>query len=640
EVFHDSAPQHFTFWEAKAYCVSHGAELATTAQLYAAWNDGLNHCSPGWLADRSVRYPIVTPRERCGGGEPGDNGPYTESPQDALTTELEDIGQDIVFQTTQEDATLSEATPEGRGEMQHAQATNLVKQVPETSPHTLTPLPDHDETFSTRESWELIKKESYSDSYQPAPKGTPNKDHEESHVFPTSSQFDAHENLTTTITSITSSGSFVPTEGQTSETVSLDWLAVNVTSEGDLEKIHHEESDLPVSEEDYSTDVLSKHVSVTEPAVSVIPQGDAARTVVQIPAVTTSSHTEEDNVSSTSLFTSLAYSTSDSPAEELSGEGTSDALAEDTQGSVTPSWMGMGAVSTSVVVPTSDSEPALQLYTRDEDINSNSNTTEPDDYTEQSGHIHPAVFQNVEVPLVSDKTYSSVDSMVLQNNPLTLLTSVSVTQLPLSVKVEISSSEIVTFHPDVPTLSEVEPVEEIQDKIDQDTLEENPEVFLNTVPNITEYNPDETGGDRREGADESSEETPHINPDLTVTSPTLSADHSADGNIGEGGSEAPPLSEIKITLIPHLSLTPRWEPEPSTPTAQESRSDREHSAEPPVNEKSEIFKEQEFTRTQSRTHGKFLCVKQLTLDNAADFIIVVFILWQLHGLIIMWESGI
>ncbi|MEQ2279170.1 hypothetical protein AMECASPLE_006664, partial [Ameca splendens] len=642
EVFHDSAPQHFTFWEAKAYCVSHGAELATTAQLYAAWNDGLNHCSPGWLADGSVRYPIVTPRERCGGGEPGvktiyqysnqtgfpdtlsqhdvycfksDNVPYTESPQDALTTELEDIGQDIVFQTTQEDATLSEATPEGRGEMQHAQATNPVKQIPETSPQTLTPLPDHDETFSTRESWELIKKESYSDSYQPAPKGTPNKDHEESHVFPTSSQFDAHENLTTPITSITSSGSFVPTEGQTSETVSLDWLAVNVTSEGDLEKIHHEESDLPVSEEDYSTDVLSKHVFVTEPAVSVIPEEDAARTVVQIPAVTTSSHTEEDNVSSTSLFTSLAYNTSESPAEEVSGEGTSDALDEDIQGSVTPSWMGMGAVSTSVVVPTSDTgytftldhsdmptEPALQLYTRDEDINSNSNTTEPDDYTEQSGHTHPAVIQNVEVPLVSDKTYSSVDSMVLQNSPLTLLTSVSVTQLPLSVKVEISSSEIVTFHPDVPTLSEVEPVEEIQDKIDQDTLEENPEVFLNTVPNITEYNPDETGGDRREGADESSEETPHINPDLTVTSPTLSADHSADGNIGEGGSEAPPLSEIKITLIPHLSLTPRWEPQPSTPTAQESRSDREHSAEPPVNEKSEIFKEQEFSRTQSRTH--------------------------------------
>lgn len=71
EVFHGSAPQRFTFWEARAYCLSHGAEMVTTAQLYAAWSDGLNLCSPGWLADGSVRYPIVTPRERCGGGEPG-----------------------------------------------------------------------------------------------------------------------------------------------------------------------------------------------------------------------------------------------------------------------------------------------------------------------------------------------------------------------------------------------------------------------------------------------------------------------------------------------------------------------------------------------------------------------------------------
>ncbi|XP_016308895.1 brevican core protein isoform X3 [Sinocyclocheilus anshuiensis] len=71
EVFHGSSPQRFSLTEAKTYCEQQGAQLATTGQLYAAWNDGLNHCSPGWLADGSVRYPIVTPRERCGGSEPG-----------------------------------------------------------------------------------------------------------------------------------------------------------------------------------------------------------------------------------------------------------------------------------------------------------------------------------------------------------------------------------------------------------------------------------------------------------------------------------------------------------------------------------------------------------------------------------------
>ncbi|XP_048345887.1 aggrecan core protein-like isoform X1 [Sphaerodactylus townsendi] len=45
--------------------------MATTGQLYAAWSEGLDHCNPGWLADRSVRYPIVTPREKCGGNMPG-----------------------------------------------------------------------------------------------------------------------------------------------------------------------------------------------------------------------------------------------------------------------------------------------------------------------------------------------------------------------------------------------------------------------------------------------------------------------------------------------------------------------------------------------------------------------------------------
>lgn len=71
EIFLETAPDKFTLEEAAARCRALGAELARTGQLYAAWNAGLDACSPGWLADGSVRYPIVTPRERCGGALPG-----------------------------------------------------------------------------------------------------------------------------------------------------------------------------------------------------------------------------------------------------------------------------------------------------------------------------------------------------------------------------------------------------------------------------------------------------------------------------------------------------------------------------------------------------------------------------------------
>ncbi|XP_068271230.1 LOW QUALITY PROTEIN: brevican core protein [Nyctibius grandis] len=71
ELFLETAPDKFTLEEAAARCRALGAELARTGQLYAAWSAGLDACSPGWLADGSVRYPIVTPRERCGGALPG-----------------------------------------------------------------------------------------------------------------------------------------------------------------------------------------------------------------------------------------------------------------------------------------------------------------------------------------------------------------------------------------------------------------------------------------------------------------------------------------------------------------------------------------------------------------------------------------
>ncbi|XP_077419531.1 aggrecan core protein-like [Vanacampus margaritifer] len=67
-VFHTTSAEKFTFSEAVLACSTKGAILATTGQLYLAWQGGMDICNAGWLADRSVRYPINIRRPQCGGG--------------------------------------------------------------------------------------------------------------------------------------------------------------------------------------------------------------------------------------------------------------------------------------------------------------------------------------------------------------------------------------------------------------------------------------------------------------------------------------------------------------------------------------------------------------------------------------------
>ncbi|NWT70519.1 PGCA protein, partial [Prunella himalayana] len=71
DVFFATQPEQFTFPEAQQYCESQNATLASAGQLHAAWKQGLDRCYAGWLADGSLRYPIVSPRPACGGDAPG-----------------------------------------------------------------------------------------------------------------------------------------------------------------------------------------------------------------------------------------------------------------------------------------------------------------------------------------------------------------------------------------------------------------------------------------------------------------------------------------------------------------------------------------------------------------------------------------
>ncbi|KAG7335995.1 hypothetical protein KOW79_000688 [Hemibagrus wyckioides] len=61
-------PGPLNFLQAAHACNEKGASLALVGQLYSSWKFlGLEQCDGGWLQDGSVRFPIITPKKRCGG---------------------------------------------------------------------------------------------------------------------------------------------------------------------------------------------------------------------------------------------------------------------------------------------------------------------------------------------------------------------------------------------------------------------------------------------------------------------------------------------------------------------------------------------------------------------------------------------
>ncbi|KAM6973810.1 hyaluronan and proteoglycan link protein 3 [Aplochiton taeniatus] len=71
-VYFLQPPLKLNFTEAVQACAKDGGHIAKVGQLYAAWGlRRLDRCDSGWLADGSVRYPIIKARPNCGPLEPG-----------------------------------------------------------------------------------------------------------------------------------------------------------------------------------------------------------------------------------------------------------------------------------------------------------------------------------------------------------------------------------------------------------------------------------------------------------------------------------------------------------------------------------------------------------------------------------------
>ncbi|XP_036073141.1 aggrecan core protein isoform X2 [Oryzias melastigma] len=115
KVFFTTSPEKFTLSEAALACSNHRAQLATTGQLYVAWQGGMDVCNTGWLADRSVRYPINVRRPQCGGGLLGVRTVYLHANQTGFPLPESRHGA-FCYTDSPDDNNLSSGLGSGSGE--------------------------------------------------------------------------------------------------------------------------------------------------------------------------------------------------------------------------------------------------------------------------------------------------------------------------------------------------------------------------------------------------------------------------------------------------------------------------------------------------------------------------------------------
>ncbi|XP_061623166.1 versican core protein-like [Phyllopteryx taeniolatus] len=98
-------------------CYNIGAAIATYDQLKAAYQDGFDQCDAGWIADQTVRYPIIKPRKGCYGNlqnKPGVRSYGTRKPTETYDVYcyVDKLYGDVFYAPVSQKMTFEEAKDE------------------------------------------------------------------------------------------------------------------------------------------------------------------------------------------------------------------------------------------------------------------------------------------------------------------------------------------------------------------------------------------------------------------------------------------------------------------------------------------------------------------------------------------------